>query len=178
LINIGGLIGTFLGGLYTFLVADRILKHEAKKECHGYGEPESRLKTQFPALTLGTFGLWVFGACAANPGPRRWVGMQFGYGMLAFALMQAPSVGFNYIIDAYNPVSSDCFVMVVLVRGIISFSWTWFVGDWVHDQGPMQVFGIFGMLMGIFTLLTIPQVIWGKRTRIATAKWLPKESNH
>jgi hypothetical protein len=97
LINIGGLIGTFLGGLYTFVLADLILKSEARKQRHGYSEPESRLKTQFPALTLGTFGLWVFGAVAAHPGPRRWVGLQFGYGMLAFALMQAPSVGFNYV---------------------------------------------------------------------------------
>jgi hypothetical protein len=97
LINIGGLIGTFLGGFYTFVVADLILKSDAQKQRHGYSEPESRLKTQFPALTLGTFGLWIFGAFAANPGPRRWVGLQFGYGMLAFALMQAPSVGFNYV---------------------------------------------------------------------------------
>jgi hypothetical protein len=97
LINVGGLIGTFLGGFYTFLVADQILKSEARKQRHGYSEPESRLKTQFPALTLGTFGLWIFGAFAAHPGPRRWVGLQFGYGMLAFALMQAPSVGFNYV---------------------------------------------------------------------------------
>ena len=97
LINIGGLIGTFLGGFYTFVVADLILKSEAQKQRHGYSEPESRLKTQFPALVLGTFGLWIFGAFAANPGPRRWIGLQFGYGMLAFALMQAPSVGFNYV---------------------------------------------------------------------------------
>jgi hypothetical protein len=82
------------------------------------------------------------------------------------------------IIDAYNSVSSDCFVMVVLVRAIISFAWTYFVADWVHDRGPMEPFGIFGMLMAVFTLLTIPQAIWGKRTRIATAKWLPIASNH
>jgi hypothetical protein len=42
----------------------------------------------------------------------------------------------------------------------------------------MEPFGIFGMLMAVFTLLTIPQAIWGKRTRIATAKWLPIASNH
>jgi MFS family permease len=97
LINIGGIIGTFLGALYTYLLADRVLTHQAKHENHGYGEPEIRLVTQFPGLALATFGIWIFGACAQNPAPGRWVGLQFGYGMLTFGLMQAPSVGFNYV---------------------------------------------------------------------------------
>jgi hypothetical protein len=45
-------------------------------------------------------------------------------------------------------------------------------------SSAMQPFGIFGMLMAIFTLLTIPMYIWGKRTRIATAKWLPDKADH
>lgn len=97
LINIGAMIGTFLGALYTYLVADRVLTHQAKHENHGYGEPEIRLVTQFPGLAFATFGLWIFGACAKNPAPGRWVGLEFGYGMLTFGLMQAPSVGFNYV---------------------------------------------------------------------------------
>jgi MFS family permease len=97
LINIGGILGTALGGLYTYLAVDWVVKRDAMKESHGYSEPEARLKTQLPALVLGTCGLWVFGACAASPGPQQWVGLEFGYGMLAFALMQAPSVGFNYV---------------------------------------------------------------------------------
>jgi len=99
LINVGGIIGTAIGGVWTYIASDRVLEKEAanKRNSSGYAEPESRLKIQIPALTIGTFGLWIFGACAANPGPKRWVGLEFGYGMLSLALMQAPSVGFNYV---------------------------------------------------------------------------------
>lgn len=50
-----------------------------------------------------------------------------------------------------------------------------FVSAWTEKSGYAEPFGIFGMLMGIFGLLTIPMIILGKRLRIATAKWLPKE---
>jgi hypothetical protein len=68
--------------------------------------------------------------------------------------------------------------MIVTIRAIVSFAWTFFVGNWIDADGPMEPFGIFGMLMAIFTLLTVPMFIWGKRTRIATAQWLPKEVDH
>jgi MFS family permease len=179
LVNMGGIIGTFLGALYTYFLADRSLTSSARHDKqHGFAEPEQRLWTQFPSLFVATTGLWVFGACAANPNPNTWVGLEFGYGMLSFGLMQAPSVGFNYIIEAYNAVSGDCFVMVTLMRAIISFAWTFFVGQWVQERSPMEPFGIFGMLMGLFTLLTVPQYLLGKRTRIATAKWLPEVVEH
>jgi len=48
-------------------------------------------------LFLATTGLWTFGFSAQNPAPNAWLGLQFGSGMLAFGLMQAPSIGFNYV---------------------------------------------------------------------------------
>ena len=97
LINIGAVIGTVLGGLATYIVVDRRMKREAMKDSDGHTEPESRLPTLFPSLFIATTAFWVFGFCAANPGPKLWVGMEFGYGMLSFGLMQIPSVGFNYV---------------------------------------------------------------------------------
>lgn len=58
------------------------------------------------------------------------------------------------------------------MRAIISFSWTFFAGEWVMSAGPAIPFGVFGALMGIFSLFTIPILIWGKRIRIATANWI------
>lgn len=97
LINVGGVIGAVLGAIYTYYVVDRSLKSAARKTISGYAEPEARLLTLFPGLIMATFGLWIFGACAANPGPGRWVGLEFGLGMVCFGLMQAPSIGFNYV---------------------------------------------------------------------------------
>lgn len=97
LINIGALIGCILGAIYTFLLSDSRMKSQAKHESHGFAEPESRLPTMFPALLIATAGFLTFGFCAQNPSPNGWVGLQFGYGMISFGLMQVPSIGFNYV---------------------------------------------------------------------------------
>ncbi|KAF1934590.1 MFS general substrate transporter [Clathrospora elynae] len=176
LINIGGLIGALIGCVYTYFIADFTTKRRAKKDSHGFSEPESRLLTALPALFIATAGALVFGFVAQNPSTTGWVGLQFGLGMVAFGLMQAPSVGFNYIIDSYSSIAGDCFVTVTTARAIVSFAWTFFVGEWVAHAGPAEPFGIFGMLMGIFGLMTLPVLIWGKRLRIWTAKWVPEGS--
>ncbi|KAH3948937.1 hypothetical protein HBI25_011080 [Parastagonospora nodorum] len=176
LINVGGLIGALLGGVYTYLSADWMTKRLAKKDTRGLSEPESRLVTALPSLLIATGGSFIFGFVAQNPSPKGWVGLQIGLAMVSFGLMQAPSVGFNYLIESYNSIAGDCFVAVTCVRAIISFAWTFFVGTWVHDAGAAEPFGIFGLLMGVFGLLTIPMLIWGKRLRIWTAKWVPDRS--
>lgn len=175
LLNLGGLIGTVFGGAINYLVIDRIMTRLAKKESHGLAEPESRLPAMFPALFLATTGIWTFGFCAANPSPTAWAGLCVGFGMVGFGITQIPSVGFNYIIDAYHPIAADCFVMTTIARSVVSFAWTFFVANWIESAGAALPFGIFGMLMAIFGLLTVPLWVFGKRLRIATAGYLPKE---
>ncbi|KAJ5811432.1 major facilitator superfamily domain-containing protein [Penicillium riverlandense] len=177
LIMVGGIFGAILGFVATNLSADRIVTTKKTLRDGQFVEPEARLPIAIPGLLLATTGLWIFGFCAQNTGPpHMWVGMQFGLGMLCFGLVQAPSIGFNYIIDSYGPIAADCFVAVTCMRAIISFSWTFFAGEWVSSAGPAIPFGVFGALMGVFSLLIIPQWGWGKRTRIATAKWIPTQT--
>ncbi|KAF0314937.1 major facilitator superfamily transporter [Colletotrichum asianum] len=168
LINIGGILGTLFGALYTYLLSDSRLKKTVKTQ-GGLAEPESRLPTMFPALVIATGGFFTFGFVAQYPSKNGWVGLCFGYAMVAFGLMQVPSIGFNYLIDSYSRLSGDCFVIVTIMRAIIAFAWTFFVSHWVEDRGAAEPFGVFGMLMGIFALLTVPLWLYGKRTRIATA---------
>ncbi|KDN62005.1 putative major facilitator superfamily transporter [Colletotrichum sublineola] len=189
LINIGGLVGILLGALYTYLLSDALLKKKVKSSGSGLAEPESRLPIMFLALAVATSGFFVFGFCGQYPSKNGWVGLCTGYAMVSFGLMQLPSAGFNYVslsrpvpaktdadqtlrqlIDAYKQLAGDCFVMVTIMRSIIAFAWTFFVAQWVEERGPAEPFGIFGMLMGIFSLLTIPLWLFGKRIRIATSK--------
>ncbi|KAH8897807.1 major facilitator superfamily transporter [Thozetella sp. PMI_491] len=172
LLNLGGLVGCILGAIYTYMAADWYLKRKAKRRTKGFAEPEDRLPLTFPALFISTAGFLVFGFCAQNPSPNAWLGLEFGYGMITFGLMQVPSVGFNYLIDAYTNLAADCFVMVTTLRAIVAFAWTFFVAEWITQKGAAEPFGIFGMLMGIFSLLTVPLWLFGKRIRVATASSL------
>lgn len=110
LINIGGLIGSVTGALATFLISDRILKRHALRHSQGFSEPEARLPALFPGLFLATMGLLTFGMCEQYvTSGAGWVGLEVGYGMLVFGLMQVPSIGFNYVSNSifhhpYNPI--------------------------------------------------------------------------
>ncbi|KAK5119730.1 hypothetical protein LTR85_007306 [Meristemomyces frigidus] len=178
LLGLGGFIGSLLGGLATYITSDLLVKRLAKKESHGLAEPESRLPAMFPALFLSTMGILIFGLSAANPSPHAWVGMGVAYGMVGFGITQIPSIGFSYLIDSYNAISADCFVMTAIARSVVSFTWTFFVSGWIDTAGAALPFGIFTLIMGVFALLTIPLWLFGKRMRIATAGYLPNHANH
>ncbi|CCF43117.1 major facilitator superfamily transporter [Colletotrichum higginsianum] len=174
LINVGGIIGTILGALYTYFLSDKQLKRKVKTSGSGFAEAESRLPTMFLSLGISTGGFFVFGFTGQYPSRAGWVGLCVGFAMVSFGLMQLPSIGFNYIIDAYQHHASDCFVMVTIMRAIIAFAWTFFVAEWVEKKGTAEPFGIFGMLMGLFSLLTVPLWLYGKRMRIATRDLVEK----
>jgi len=97
LIKIGGVGGAIIGAVYTYFSVDRAVKKQAKKEVHRYSKPEARLISAMPGLVLATLGLLTFGLCAQNKSPHAWAGLEFGFGMVAFGLMQAPAVGFSYV---------------------------------------------------------------------------------
>lgn len=65
--------------------------------------------------------------------------------------------------------------MVTILRAVIAFAWSFFVADWVQTSGAAEPFGIFGMLMGVFALLTVPLWLFGKRMRIATSSIVRKQ---
>lgn len=108
LINVGGLIGTLLGAIYTYFAADWWTKHAARKETHGFAETEARLPLMIPSLAIAFGGALAFGLSAQARTPDAWIGLEFGMGIVSSGLMQAPSIGFNYLIEAYGGWSSDC----------------------------------------------------------------------
>lgn len=114
LINIGGIIGAVMGYMYTHVLSDRNLTRRARHDAHGLAEAEDRLPTMFLPLAVATCGFFVFGFCAEYPGGNRWVGLEVGYGMLAFGLMQVPSIGFNYVGLPVPPISSVALGLISL----------------------------------------------------------------
>lgn len=121
LLFLGALTGIILGCLYSSLLADWKLKRGAKRQDHGFAEPETRLSLMLPSLAIATGGLLVFGFCAeygalaeqkalmtgggggggasqvSGGNKFLWVGLEVGYGMVTFALTQVPSIWFSYV---------------------------------------------------------------------------------
>ena len=121
--NIGGLVGTFVGAAFIYFLSDWSQKRTSRQQKHGFAEPEQRLTLIMPSLVIAVGGSLVFGFAGQYPSPTAWVGLEFGYvrlsmglkspsdavqGMLCFSIMQIPSIGFNYIIEAYGAWAADC----------------------------------------------------------------------
>lgn len=62
--------------------------------------------------------------------------------------------------------------MICILRGMIPFAWTFFVAQWILRDGYLVPFGGFTAIMGVFSLLMVPLLFVGKRTRIATARYV------
>ncbi|KAL2163025.1 hypothetical protein VTH06DRAFT_6861 [Thermothelomyces fergusii] len=195
LLFVGALVGILLGAACTGVAADRraaaaaaACARDTAGESGGGGgggggglralvEPESRVPLLLPALLVGTCGIAVFGVCAQHPTPAGWLGLEFAFGMVAFALAQVPSIWFGYLIDAYDQLASDCFVMICILRGAIPFAWTFFVAQWIQRDGYIIPFGGFTAIMAAFSLLVIPILCGGKRMRIATARYVSENQS-
>lgn len=108
LINVAGVIGTILGGAYAYFTTDWLTKRSARHEKRGLAEPEERLPLIIPSLVIAVAGALAFGFSAQTMVKKAWVGMAFGEAMIAFGLMQIPSVGFNYIVESYGDWASNC----------------------------------------------------------------------
>ena len=139
LINLGGLIGALIGYGYTFVLADWQLKRQAKKQHHGVAEAEDRLPTLFFPLFVATSGFFVFGFSAQYPGPDRWVGLEFGAGMVSFGLTQVPSVGFNYVrllrLSKFHPLGK-LLLTVCNSLSILTAIWLPTVSPWSPFSVP------------------------------------------
>jgi hypothetical protein len=108
-----------MGAAFTYVTSDARLLGNAKHEGHGFAEPESRLPASFPGLAVATGGMFVFGFCAQHPGDKVWVGLEVGYGMVSFGLMQVPSIDFNYVSSkSFPPRLSRWFVQLLRLKHV------------------------------------------------------------
>ncbi|KAL4863665.1 hypothetical protein BDV12DRAFT_189503 [Aspergillus spectabilis] len=171
LFNLGGVVAMLLALITNYLILDYVVKRQANRQSDGFVESESRLPLCAPGFILATVGLVVFGLCAAHDGGSAWAGLVVGNGMLTFGLVMVPGIAYTYIVDSYRSISGECFVLVGVVRAVISCVWTFYVGNWVESVGPALTFGIFAAVLGVFASLTIPLFVYGKRLRIATQKY-------
>lgn len=108
LINMAGVVGTLCGGVYAYFTTDWLTKRRARYNKRGRAEPEDRLPLIIPSLIISFAGALTFGFCGQSQHPQAWVGLAFGFGMIGFGLMHIPSVGFNYIVEAYGEWANNC----------------------------------------------------------------------
>ncbi|OQV05138.1 hypothetical protein CLAIMM_09924 [Cladophialophora immunda] len=175
LISLSPFILTLIGEVISGPLNDAICLYLTKKN-KGIYEPEFRLVLIIVVIILGTVGFFGFGATVHYQ--THWLGPVLTFGFANMSLAFASTCVFGYVIDSYPKLNEEAFV-AINARNLLTFGLTYFVNNWLAQDGPLEVFCILGGLFLFVCLLTIPLWIFGKRirSRIGRTAWLQRYMN-
>ncbi|KAK3689249.1 major facilitator superfamily domain-containing protein [Podospora appendiculata] len=175
LISLSPFIMTAIGEIISGPLNDWICMYLTKKN-KGIYEPEFRLPLMVVAVIFGVVGFFGFGATVQAQ--THWLGPVLCFGFANVSLVFASTCVFGYVVDSYRPLNEEAFV-AINARNLLTFGLTYFVNDWLAEQGALIVFSILGSLFLVVCLLTIPLWIFGKRIRSFTGRneWLQRFMN-
>lgn len=172
LVGLSPFVLVIIGELISGPLNDYCCVYLAKRN-KGIYESEFRLVLVVPVMILGAVGFFGFGASVHYQ--THWAGPVLTYGIANMSLSFASGCVFGYVMDSHPKLSEEAFVAINL-RNLLTFGLTYFINDWINDEGVLFVFCILGMLFLVVCLLTIPLWIFGKKARswIARNQWLNK----
>lgn len=161
---------TITGQVIVGPLNDWICLYLAKRN-KGVYEPEFRLVLMIVAVILGTVGFFGFGLSVHDV--THWTGPVLTYGLANMSLAFATTCVFGYIVDSYPALSEEAFV-AINARNFLTFGLTYFVNDWLAEDGARAVFNVLGSCFLAVCALTVPLWVFGKKIRgaIARKKWL------
>ncbi|KAJ4411260.1 hypothetical protein N0V82_009077 [Gnomoniopsis sp. IMI 355080] len=170
LISLSPFILTIIGEVVSGPLNDWICVFLTKKN-KGIYEPEFRLPLILVAVVFGTVGFFGFGATVHFQ--THWSGPVLCFGFANMSLVFAATCVFGYVIDSYRKHNEEAFV-AINSRNLLTFGLTYFVNDWLAEEGALIVFCILGALFLFVCSLTIPLWIFGKKIRSAIGRneWL------
>ncbi|PVI06718.1 MFS general substrate transporter [Periconia macrospinosa] len=160
-LSIGPFLGGLLGALFMGATLDPLIKWCAKKN-NGIYEPEYRLLGMIPSIFAG-IGLVLFGYTCQNHFSY-YVTATF-HGMDLFGIVCATVACSAYVIDAFRDMSSEIFIMNMVVKNLLFYGFSYFVNDWTEKNGPAIVFYVFGAIAFGMTFSTVIFFFWGKKYR-------------
>ncbi|KAF4630575.1 hypothetical protein G7Y89_g7564 [Cudoniella acicularis] len=166
LISLSPFVMTIIGEVIAGPLNDYMCLYLAKKN-HGIYEPEFRLVLMVPVFILGVVGFFGFGASVNAQ--THWIGPVLTFGLANMSMAFANGCVFGYVIDSYEDLSEEAFV-AINARNLLTFGLTYFVNNWLDQDGVLKVFNVLGGVFVAVTLLTIPLWIYGKKLRGVIAR--------
>lgn len=152
LISVSPFVMTFIGEVVSGPLNDWICLYLARKN-RGIYEPEFRLPLVAVGVILGTVGFFGFGATIHYQ--THWSGPVLCFGFANMSVAFLATCVFGYIIDSHRTLNEEAFV-AINARSILTFGLTYFVNDWLAEQGALIVFCILGSIFLFVCFLTIP----------------------
>jgi hypothetical protein len=158
-------MGPFLGGLLgSILIGATLdpLSTWCAKKNKGVYEPEYRLLGMLPSVTV-VIGLCLFGHYAEK-GSSYYL-TAFFHGMDLFGIVIAAVSTSSYILDSFRDISSEVFIINMVLKNFLFYGFSYFVNDWTASDGPAKVFYVFAGVAGGMIITTPVFFFWGKKYR-------------
>ena len=77
----------------------------------------------------------------------------------------------NIVIDSYYLVSPELMLLVVALKNIFGFGFSYAIIPWITATGYVDTFVALALILFALILFGFPLWYWGKQIRNATAKW-------
>jgi len=153
LINIGGIIGGFLGMAYAGATGDKFVIWMAKRN-HGVHKPEHRLIMLILPGILGIAALLIYGFTAG--GGATWWGPFMGWTLFQVVFVTVLIISTTFAAEAWPKNPGPAIVVVVGTKNLVSFGATYGLTPMVQLHGYSWALGILSGIFGALFLLGIP----------------------
>ncbi|KAK5084920.1 hypothetical protein LTR70_006391 [Exophiala xenobiotica] len=161
--NVSSFVASVIGTLAAGPLIDGVVKLMSKRN-RGIFEPEFRLPVMLTYLVFTATGFFAWGQSLYQEQP--WpVPVIVCMGMINLGVQLGTSAVVTYVCDSHREQSAEAFAIMNFIKNMFAFGLTFYVNDWIVQQGVRDCFfAIGGITIGCF-LTTIPMYIFGKRAR-------------
>ncbi|OJD32196.1 major facilitator superfamily [Diplodia corticola] len=164
---VGGLIGGLIGGIGSGALCSATSRALARRN-RGVHEPEFRLPAQaVAAAPLLGVGYFVFMWDVRHPtaaGAGYLLGA-FCHGCVCCGVTVASGSAALYVLDAYKEQATEIFIVQMTAKNLLFYGFSTFVNSWVTEDGPAQLFKVYGVASLCIVATCIPMYVFGKLNR-------------
>ncbi|CAN8099288.1 unnamed protein product [Discula destructiva] len=154
----------FFGGY----LADKISNWQAKRN-GGQREPESHLISLVFPLIAGIGGPLLFGFAGEHTDQRPLAFLLVGFFLIGFGGLTMNTLVSVYLVESYPNYAGPVLVTMSSFRLIAGFLISFKSADMILAIGFLKTFGIFAIIMTIFSLMLPLVYKYGKRMRLWSA---------
>jgi hypothetical protein len=86
----------------------------------------------------------------------------FFHGMDLFGIVIAAISASSYVLDSFRDISSEVFIINMVLKNFLFYGFSYFVNDWAANEGPAVVFYTFAGIAGAMIITTPVFFFWGK----------------
>jgi len=167
---IGGVLGTAVAGK----VSDIIVRSMSRRN-GGVYEPEFRLVMAAPIAITTAIGLMGFGWSAQEK--DKWIVPTVFFGIISFGCSLGSTTAITFCVDSYRQYAGEALVTLNFSKNVFhGLVFSLFFPQWLHKDGPKQVFLVIGAIQIACLLTSVPMYVYGKRARMWTVrnKWMER----